>query len=661
MSTRAQSDGDSQSRILRRGFALVACVALVLGAIFPLASFSAEPTPARAASTTLLSASLPYESESLVRPSDSVYGVCMAGEVICSPNTPLQDTSARVTCKPDEKLVGFVNMFCEPSSSGLIGLDVVPGVEDLTNRVDVPSAGVSTDSEPMKWVTTTYLDGVNRLSEMLLTFVFNSLLGGESITPVVSCAESQGQTQANCQSEMPWFGQSFELIRTIGVYLTIPMFLLMVIHSIFTGNLQTLLKSALIMLPFAIIGTVFLISLTQLLLNISDDFVRYIGQKTLSATLVQCGGTNATTGQVVVDASTPQLYTQCMQNSTTAVALDKMGFMAVFIAPLIALSLVVIYIELVLRQLGVYIAVFFLPLAMAAAVWPAATKLAKMLVEILIGLIFSKVFIAAALAMGMAALAHMTTSNTTAAEVGGATADVATSLQNATNVNSSGGVHAAFIGMMILCTAAFVPTKVIMMTPTAITKQQGQMYAPQNLWAKGQALDAAINRGIGAAKTLSQNFKNRGKDNRTPRPREDTNTPPPSTGHQKRPPRPVSAAPPLPRSGARNANTTPKKPSLNLSNKPQEGMRVAGVPPRRSQASAESGKGSAASSSSAAAKRGPRNLAQTAQRAKSAAKGAPTKHALGRGKGMSATGKQKPATAPASTPKATPPPPLRKK
>jgi hypothetical protein len=72
---------------------------------------------------------------------------------------------------------------------------------------------------------------------------------------------------------------------------------------------------------------------------------------------------------------------------------------------------VLVWIELLLRAAAVYIAMFFMPLALAAYVWPATANLTKRTVEVLVALILSKFVIVAALTLGLTALSSGTSAD----------------------------------------------------------------------------------------------------------------------------------------------------------------------------------------------------------------------------------------------------------
>ena len=77
---------------------------------------------------------------------------------------------------------------------------------------------------------------------------------------------------------------------------------------------------------------------------------------------------------------------------------------AAVISVLLIVGSVLLWLELVVRAAAIYVAVFFMPLALACYVWPATLAIARRTVELLAALILSKFVIVATLTLGVAAL-----------------------------------------------------------------------------------------------------------------------------------------------------------------------------------------------------------------------------------------------------------------
>jgi hypothetical protein len=75
-------------------------------------------------------------------------------------------------------------------------------------------------------------------------------------------------------------------------------------------------------------------------------------------------------------------------------------------ALIVTLGALSIWLELLLRAAAIYISVLFLPLALAAMIWPAGWRWCRRLIEFLIAIIFAKVFIVAIINLAAAGLAR---------------------------------------------------------------------------------------------------------------------------------------------------------------------------------------------------------------------------------------------------------------
>jgi hypothetical protein len=75
-------------------------------------------------------------------------------------------------------------------------------------------------------------------------------------------------------------------------------------------------------------------------------------------------------------------------------------------AIILALGAFVLWLEMIIRDAAIYICVFFLPLTFVAMVWPATSRWARRLVELLIAIILAKFVITSILTLATAAIAN---------------------------------------------------------------------------------------------------------------------------------------------------------------------------------------------------------------------------------------------------------------
>lgn len=83
---------------------------------------------------------------------------------------------------------------------------------------------------------------------------------------------------------------------------------------------------------------------------------------------------------------------------------DAPSFVQMVLAGLTVAGAVLVWLELMVRSAAVYVATFFMPLALVAYVWPATAEMARRAVQLLVSLVLSKLVIVACLSLGLAAM-----------------------------------------------------------------------------------------------------------------------------------------------------------------------------------------------------------------------------------------------------------------
>ena len=212
--------------------------------------------------------------------------------------------------------------------------------------------------------------------------------------------------------EQPWFLERSAVMLQLLEFVVLPLLLAATIGPVLRQDLRRLARVWGIGLPVAVLVGLTGAQFTQLAMAATDELCAAIvgnPRATLGGSL---GG--LTTAMVIPGA--PQLV-------------------AALIACLLIIGAVLLWLELVMRAAAIYVAVFFMPLALACYVWPATAAIAKRTVELLAALILSKFVIVATLTLGVAAL-H-----------GGPSADN------------------AVIGAAILLLAGFAPFSLIRLAP----------------------------------------------------------------------------------------------------------------------------------------------------------------------------------------------------
>jgi hypothetical protein len=185
-----------------------------------------------------------------------------------------------------------------------------------------------------------------------------------------------------------WFAGQYRSMIAVAGLLALPMLLLALIQAVWRQDMWILLRSAFGYLPMAFILSAAAIVVTQLLVSVTDD---------LSAVVVQgLGGGSGNLLQSVGDA-----YKNALDD-TSANAVPPFG---VFLGAIIlAIGAFVLWLEMIIRDAAIYIALFFLPLTFVAMIWPATSRWARRLVEFLVAVILAKFVIIAIIGLASAAI-----------------------------------------------------------------------------------------------------------------------------------------------------------------------------------------------------------------------------------------------------------------
>jgi hypothetical protein len=179
----------------------------------------------------------------------------------------------------------------------------------------------------------------------------------------------------------PWFLQRSEVMLQLLEFVVVPLLLAATIGPVLRQDLRRLARVWAVGLPVAVLVGLSGAQFTQLAVAATDELCQAIVGNP-STTL---GGSLKGLVTAMVIPGAPQLV-------------------AALIACLLIIGSVLLWLELVVRAAAVYVAVFFMPLALACYVWPATAVVARRTVEMLAALILSKFVIVATLTLGVAAL-----------------------------------------------------------------------------------------------------------------------------------------------------------------------------------------------------------------------------------------------------------------
>lgn len=263
-----------------------------------------------------------------------------------------------------------------------------------------------------------------------------------------------------------WFagpGSPFASVRAIAAVLVVGFALLAVIQGVARGDVGLMVGRIAAGLPAAAVATLGVTVVTAKLVALTD---------LLCASVLDPVGVPAQ---------------RFLTGFTVTTAATGTGFAVVLVAVVAALAGLALWAELLVRTALIYILVALSPLAFAAAVWPAARGTARRLVELLLGVIVSKLVISVVLAIGVAA-------------VGGVGLDA----QGGTGDEIAVGLGQLLVGAVLLGLAAFAPFLTLRLFPLAeaATVAHGVTRAPVRTGISALYLTNSVTR-LASARTTA--------------------------------------------------------------------------------------------------------------------------------------------------------------
>lgn len=186
-----------------------------------------------------------------------------------------------------------------------------------------------------------------------------------------------------------WFSGHYEVMAAIAATLALPLAVLSIIQAVLRQEVGRLMRSMLVNLPAALLLTAVAVKLVQLSLALVDA---------LSSTVAREAGGSTTRFLARMIAA--------LESSTVNTGHPMVPAFIVFLASLfVGLGAFVLWIELIVRTAAIYVAVLFLPITLVSTVWPAASRWARRLVDVLIALVLTKFVVVVVLALAAGELA----------------------------------------------------------------------------------------------------------------------------------------------------------------------------------------------------------------------------------------------------------------
>ena len=181
-----------------------------------------------------------------------------------------------------------------------------------------------------------------------------------------------------------WFTAHVQVMAALSAAVVLPMACCAVILAVYRQDATMLLRTFLVHLPLALLLTGVAVELVRLAMAAVDA---------LSADVMAAGGVD-----------TEHLLAP-VASFLVATGSPVPAFVLFVGALLVALAALTLWLELVVRSAAIAAATLFLPLALAALVWPAVSHWCRRLADTIAALVLSKLVVAAVLSLAAGALA----------------------------------------------------------------------------------------------------------------------------------------------------------------------------------------------------------------------------------------------------------------
>jgi DNA processing protein len=275
------------------------------------------------------------------------------------------------------------------------------------------------------------------------------------------------------------FLRQYTKMAAIAAVMAAAMLMLAVLEGLAQGNSTLLVRVALVNAPLALIATTIAYAVVQLLLVVTDGLCAAVsatsdegGRRFFEAAIGGLGEAGGNAGKEVGAASGPAGELAGQAGGAAGAPL----FVAFLAAIVGAFAAFVVWLELLMRDAAVYVVALFLPLSLAASIWPRWTGALRRTAELLVAVVASKFVI-------------VVTVNLAAALIAG----------------GEGGIEhvlAASALMLLACFAPFVLLKLIPFAEGAMSAAYARRSASSSAMMSGAqvASNVAILRGMASAR-----------------------------------------------------------------------------------------------------------------------------------------------------------------
>lgn len=223
--------------------------------------------------------------------------------------------------------------------------------------------------------------GANAVLGAMVSFVVDG--AGWLLDRLVTFIDSS--TRPDLQSG--WFRAAYRDMALVGMLGLLPFLLLALLQALFRQDAGMMLRATFGYVPLAAIGTAGAAIVVDLLVQLTDQLSGWVAR-----------GLGSDMSSFATGVGTALARVSAPTGGTVA------GLAALIGGAVVAFAAFVIWLELLLRQAAIYVAVLFFPLGFMAMVWPATAHWVRRLAQGLVAIILSKFVIVAVMALAASAL-----------------------------------------------------------------------------------------------------------------------------------------------------------------------------------------------------------------------------------------------------------------
>ena len=231
-----------------------------------------------------------------------------------------------------------------------------------------------------------------------------------------------------------WVVSNYDTMWALAIVLMLLLLFVAVIEYVANADGAGLIRLIWSDIPMAVLLTVFTLTLISTTLIVADELTAFVS----AGNATQVSSYITTLESVMKKANQPSDIGDAL--------------LALFVGAAVAIGSGVMWVEMLLRSVGLGLVAIFLPLAWAGRVWPKTRRWAVRAGEVMLALILFKPVMVGVFYMGVAALANGTLPGGLEPRDGG----------HSPSFSDPGTL---FAGAMLICLAAFCPTLLMSLIP----------------------------------------------------------------------------------------------------------------------------------------------------------------------------------------------------